>query len=62
MDLASVDWRQLITAGLDIDEIVARWTNKLSTIIKKHALLMVRRVSEKLCPWITSDLKNLQKN
>ena len=61
MDLASFDWRQLITADLDIDEIVARWTNKLSSIIEKHAPLMVRRVSEKLCPWITSGLKNLQK-
>ena len=61
MDLASVDWRQLISADLDIDEIVARWTNKLSTIIEKHAPLMVRCVSENLCPWITSDLKNLQK-
>ena len=61
MDLASVDWRQLISSDLDIDEIVARWTNKLGTMIEKHAPLMVRRVSEKLSPWITSDLKNLQK-
>ena len=61
MDLASVDWRQPITADLDIDENVARWINKLRTIIEKHAPLMLHRVSEKLCPWITSDLKDLQK-
>ena len=46
MDLAPVDWRQLITAALDIDEIVARWTNKLSKIIEKHAPCMMRLVSE----------------
>ena len=46
---------------MDIDEVVGRWTNKLNTIIEKHAPLMMRRFSEKLCPWITSDLKNLQK-
>ena len=61
MDLASVDWKQLITADLDIEEVVACWTNKLRTMIEEYAPLMVRRVSEKLCPWITSDLKNLQK-
>ena len=61
LDLASVDWQQIITTDVDIDEIVARWTAKLSAIIERHAPLLVLRVSEKLSPWINSDLKNLQK-
>ena len=56
LDLAFVDWQQIITTDVDIDEIVARWTAKHSAIIERHVPLLVRRVSEKLSPWINSDL------
>ena len=43
----------------DIDVLVNDWSNLFSIIIDKHAPLIEMRVSEKYCPLINKDLKNL---
>ena len=43
----------------DVNVLVNRWTNLFSLIVNKHAPLTEMRVSEKYCPWIDKDLRNL---
>ena len=43
----------------DINVLVNNWSNLLSLIIDKHAPIAEMRVSEKFCPWIDKDLRNL---
>ncbi len=49
----------MVTQTDDIDIIVKNWSNLFSSIIDKHAPLTEIRVSEKYCPWINKDLKDL---
>ena len=39
--------------------LVQQFSDVFSEVIEKHAPLRQIRVSEKYCPWINSDLKNL---
>ena len=43
----------------DLKVLVNKWSSLFSLIIDKHAPIAELRVSEKLCPWIDKDLKNL---
>ena len=45
----------------DINELVNHWTNTFSLIVDKHAPLCEMRVSEKYCPWIDRNLKDLMR-
>ena len=56
-DISSVDWNLIIQRSADLDSAVENWTNILSLIIDKHAPLRQCRVSDRYCPWITSELK-----
>ena len=58
-DLASVDWRSIVSDSGSLDDAVSRWSDTLSQIIDKHAPLREKRVSERFCPWITPDLKKI---
>ena len=41
----------------DVNIIMEQWTTMFSLVLKKHAPLRYRRVSEKFCPWITKNFK-----
>ena len=58
-DLVSVDWQSLLHFSTDINVMMEEWTNMLSVIIQKHAPILERRVSERYCPWLNSDLKRM---
>ena len=58
-DVAGICWEQMLLETDDIDVLVNDWSNLFSIIIDKHAPLIEMRVSEKYCPWINKDLKNL---
>ena len=61
-DISSVDWNLIIQRSADLDSAVENWTNMLSLIIEKHAPLRQRRVSDRYCPWITSELKTTMRS
>ena len=56
-DISSIDWDSILNCSRDINSAVENWSNVLSMIIEKHAPMRHRRVSEKYCPWITTQLK-----
>ena len=56
-DISSIDWNLIIQSSAYLDSAVENWTNMLSLIIEKHAPMRQRRVSDRYCPWITSELK-----
>ena len=56
-DLLGVDWRGILQNTNDVNVVVSKWTNMFSLILEKHAPVRNRRVSDKLCPWLTSDFK-----
>ena len=56
-DISSIDWDSILNCSKDKNTAVENWSNVLSMIIEKHAPMRHRRVSEKHCPWITTQLK-----
>ena len=60
-DVAGICWEQMLLETDVINVLVNDWSNLFSIIIDKHAPLIEMRVSEKYCPWINKDLKNLMK-
>ena len=58
-DVASIDWEQALGFSSDANLLVQQFSDVFSQVIKKHAPLRQIRVSEKYCPWINSDSKNL---
>ena len=56
-DISSVDWNLIIQRSADLDSAVENWTTMLSLIIEKHAPMRQHRVSDRYCPWLTSELK-----
>ena len=60
-DLLEVDWRGIVRNTDDIDVVVNNWTSTFSLILEKHAPIRNRRVSEKFCPWLTNDFKEMCK-
>ena len=42
-----------------VDELARKWTSIFTTLIEKHAPYRELRVSERYCPWVTLELKNL---
>ena len=58
-DVACICWEQMLLETDDINVLVNDWSNLFSIIIDKHVPLIEMRVSEKYCPWINKDLKNL---
>ena len=58
-DVAGINWEQMLNETDDINVLVNHWTNIFSLVIDKHAPLCEMRVSEKYCPWIDRDLRDL---
>ena len=56
-EISSIDWNSALQSSVDLDSAVENVTSLLSLVIEKHAPMRQRRVSEKYCPWITSDLR-----
>ena len=49
----------MITETDDINALVDHWTCLFSIIIDKHAPIVEKRVSDKFCPWMNKELKDL---
>ena len=60
-DVAGINWEQMLTETDDINVLVNHWTSTFSLIIDKHAPLCEMRVSEKYCPWIDRDQRDLMR-
>ena len=60
-DVAGINWEQMLNKTDDINVLVNHWTNIFSLIIDKHVPLCELRVSEKYCPWIDRDLRDLMR-
>ena len=58
-DVAGINLEQMLNETDDINVLVNHWTNIFSLIVDKHAPLCEMRVSEKYCPWIDRDLRDL---
>ena len=58
-DVSGICWEQMLTETDDINTLVNNWSNLFSLIIDKHAPITEMRVSEKYCPWIDKDLRDL---
>ena len=43
----------------NVEELVSKWASVFSALIEKHVPYRELRVSEKYCPWVTLQLKNL---
>ena len=60
-DVVSVCWEHVVTVSDNINSLVNDWSAIFSALIEKHAPLREMRASEKYCPWIDRDLKNLMR-
>ena len=60
-DVSGICWEQMVSGTDDINLLVNRWSNVFSMIIEKHAPIVEMRVSEKYCPWIDKDLRDLMR-
>ena len=60
-DVSGICWEQMLTETDDINLLVNYWSEMFSLIIEKHAPLIEIRVSEKYCPWIDKDLRDLMR-
>ena len=58
-DVAEVPGEQIVQLSNYINELVIKCSSLFSSLIDKHAPYREIRVSEKFCPWIPTDLKNL---
>ena len=58
-DVSGMRWEQIATESDDINVVINNWSNLFSSTIDKHAPLTEMRVSEKYCPWINRNLKDL---
>ena len=58
-DVASICWEQGFSETDDVNVLVTQWSTLFSLIIDKHVPIKTLRVSEKYCPWVNDDLKQL---
>ena len=58
-DVSGICWEQMLSETDDINILVNNWSNLFSLMIDKHAPITEMRVSEKYCPWIDRDLRDL---
>ena len=58
-DVSSIWWVGMLNETDGINVLVNNWTDLFSLIANKHAPITEMRVSEKYCPWIDKDLRNL---
>ncbi len=58
-EVAGICWENIFSRTDDINVLVYDWTTLFSCLINKHAPIRHIRVSEKYCPWINAELKQL---
>ena len=58
-DVSGICWELLLSETDDINTLVNNRSNLFSLIIDKHAPITEMRVSEKCCPFIDKDLRDL---
>ena len=58
-DVSAICWEHLLYNTDDVNVLVSTWSSMFSLIIEKHAPMAYMRVSEKYCPWINQNLKDL---
>ena len=61
-DGSAICWEQILTETDDINVLVNYWSRLFSLIIEKHAPVCEMRVSERYCPWIDQNLKDLMRS
>ena len=60
-DVAIINWVRALGQTDDINILVNNWSNLFSSVIEKHAPFQTMRVSDKYCPWVNADLRELIK-
>ena len=60
-DAACLCWEHMVTVTDNINSLVNDWSAIFSASVEKHTPLREMCVSEKYCPWINRDLKNLMR-
>ena len=60
-DVSSLPWDNIVRSLETLDEAIDRFTETLMLLIEKHAPLQHRRVSQKYCPWLTSEYHKFKK-
>ena len=61
-EVSNICWEQMVTETDDINKIVNNWSKLFSLSIDEYAPLIGMRVSEKYCPWINKNLKELMRS
>ena len=61
-DVSGICWEQMLTETDYINTLVNNWLNLFSLIIDKHAPITEMHFSEKYCPWIDKDLRDLMQS
>ena len=61
-DVASIYWIRALSQTDDINILVRNWSSLFSLVIEKHAPVQTMRVSDKYCPWVNADLRELIKS
>ena len=56
-DVAKLPWEQVVQSSNDINELVIKCSSLFFFLV--HTSYQELRVSEKFCPWISTDLRNL---
>ena len=58
-DLRQIDWDQIVATSDNVNSAVEKWSHLLSLVIEKHVPLRTMSVSDKVTPWLTTELKKL---
>ena len=61
LNLRQIDWGQIVTSSDNVNSL-EKWTHLLSLIIEKHAPLRTMSVSDKVTPWLTTELEELTRS
>ena len=61
-DVSNMPWDIIVRSCGTLDENIDNFIEVLLIFIERHAPLQQRRVSQKYCPWLTSDFHKLRKS
>ena len=61
-DLCQIDWDQVVATSDNVNSAVEKWSHLLSLVIEKHAPLRTMSFSDKIPPWLTTQLKKLARS
>ena len=61
-DVSNMPWDIIVTSCRTLDENIDEFIEALALLIERHAPHQLRRVSQKYCPWLTSEFNKLRKS